>query len=434
MIVPIAYFVAAYAALLLAMITVAREPASIFVFLQPSVAGTVHLVTLGWITGTILGAVYVVGPLALRLRLEARRLDYVALAVYLIGASGLVAHFWIQEYSGMAWSAAMVWVAVVLVLGRVWEAMDHTPLEPGVKLHLSLSFLNFVIAGGMGFLLGLNRVTPILQGATTGVLFAHAHAAAIGWATMLAIGVGARVLPMILPARPTGGYPLAARAWLIEGGLIVLVPALIVHSQWTWLGAVLISAGLIWFVIDVSRMAMRRLPPNRQIRVPLVAPLHVGVILVCLLAAVGVGLRLAFSPPGTHVMPLALTYGVLGLLGFLGQLIAAVQARMMPLFAWYWIVQRAGAAPPQGTPYTLPAWRAEPASAALWTLGVLAMATGAFHQSPTVFSIGAALIGGAAAIGLTSLFVTVGVAFARRRADVRQAPVSRVPNAVERSL
>jgi hypothetical protein len=78
MTVPIAYFVSAYAALLLAMITVARDPASPFVFLQPSVAGTVHLVTLGWITGTILGAVYVVGPLALRLRLDIRRVDYVA--------------------------------------------------------------------------------------------------------------------------------------------------------------------------------------------------------------------------------------------------------------------------------------------------------------------------------------------------------------------
>jgi hypothetical protein len=415
MIVAIAYFVAAHVALLLAMITVVRDPASTFVFLQPSVAGTVHLVTLGWITGTILGAVYVVGPLALRLRLDVRRLDYVALGVYLIGASGLVAHFWIQEYSGMAGSAAMVWIAVVLVLGRVWDAMHEKPLEPGVKLHLSLAFLNFVIAGGMGFLLGLNRVTPILRGATTGVLFAHVHVAAIGWATMLAIGVGARVLPMILPALPARGNRLAARAWLVEAGLIVLVPSLIVHSQWTWLGAALISAGLLWFAIDVVRMAMRRLPPNREIRVPLVAPLHIGVCLMCLLATIGVGLTLASSRPGAHVMPLALTYGVLGLLGFLGQLIAAVQARMMPLFAWYWVAQRLGTAPPQASPYTLPAWRAEPVSAALWTLGVLALAIGAFQQWPRLFSIGAALIGGAATIGLTSLIVTIGVAFMRVR-------------------
>jgi hypothetical protein len=202
----------------------------------------------------------------------------------------------------MAGSAAMVWIAVVLVLGRVWDAMHEKPLEPGVKLHLSLAFLNFVIAGGMGFLLGLNR---------------------------------------------------------------------------------------------------------------LVAPLHIGVCLMCLLMTVGVGLILASSRPGTHVMPLALTYGVLGLLGFLGQLIAAVQARMMPLFAWYWVAQRLGASPPQASPYTLPAWRAEPVSAALWTLGVMALAIGAFQQWPRLFSIGAALIGGAATIGLTSLIVTIGVAFMR---------------------
>ena len=221
----------AHLALLLAMITAAREPATTMTFLHPAVAGTVLLVTLGWITGSILGALYVVGPLGLRLRIAVGRLDYIALVLYLLGASGLVTHFWIAEFSGMAGSAIAVWVAVVLVLGRFWNAMRVTSLEPGVRLFLTLACVNFAVAGGMGVLLGLNRVWPLLGGATVGVLYGHAHLAAIGWAMMLALGVGCRVLPMVIPARPPKGPRLVVTACLIEAGLVVLVPSLVTPQR-----------------------------------------------------------------------------------------------------------------------------------------------------------------------------------------------------------
>ena len=424
MTVPMAYFVAAHIALLLAMISAAREPATTMTFLHPAVAGTVHLVTLGWITGSILGAIYVVGPLGLRLRIAAGRLDYVALVLYLLGASGLVTHFWIAEFSGMAGSAITVWVAVVLVLGRFWNAMRVTPLDPGVRLFLTLACANFAVAGGMGVLLGLNRVWPLLGGATIGVLYAHAHLAAIGWATMLALGVGCRVLPMVIPARPPKGPRLVVTACLIESGLVVLVPSLVLHSDWMRLGAVLISAGLLSFVVEVVRMVRHRLPPNREIRVPFVAPLHVGFAMACLVGAIGIGLALSWGPPGPGLVPVALTYGILGLLGFLGQLIAAVQGRMSPLFAWYWVSLRRGPTPPLQTPYTLPAWRGEPASAALWIAGIVAMAAGAFHSSPRVFALGAVLIAAAVSVGLASLLVTTIVASVRDRRRFRSVEAS----------
>ena len=243
--------------------------------------------------------------------------------------------------------------------------MRKTSLDPGVRLFLTLACVNFAVAGGMGVLLGLNRVWPLLGGATIGVLYAHAHLAAIGWAMMLALGVGCRVLPMVIPARPTKGRRLVVTACLIEAGLVVLVPSLVLHSDWMRLGAVLISAGLVSFVVEVVRMVTRRLPPNREIRVPFVPASR--------RVRDGVSRRrdrarphARMGPLGPDVLPVAFTYGILGLLGFLGQLIAAVQGRMSPLFAWYWVSLRRGPTPPLQTPYALPAWRGEAASAALW--------------------------------------------------------------------
>ena len=424
MIVPLVYFVAAHVALIVAMMTVARDPAAVMVYLQPAVAGTVHLITLGWITGTILGAIYVVGPLALRLTIRIRWIDYVALFFYLLGASGLVAHFWIAEYSGMAGSAAMVWVAVVLVLGRLWDAIHEAPLDGPIRLHLALCCANFVAAGGMGLLLALNRMQPLFASATVGVTYAHAHLAAIGWATLLAIGVGYRVLPMVLPARPPKGPRLTTGAWLVEAGVIALVPALIVHSRWALLGALLIVGGLAHFGIEAVGMFRRRLPPNPQIRLPLIAPLHVGLALAHLAVAALLGIALAWLEPGPRTLRLAFTYGVIGLIGFLGQLIAAVQARLVPLIAWYWVAQRRGPAPPLQSPYTLPAWRAEPISAGLWIAGTFGLVAGAWQADPDAFSTGAALVATAGAVGLIGLLVTTLVAFLRETRTAT-SPMSR---------
>ena len=177
----------------------------------------------------------------------------------------------------------------------------------------------------------------------------------------------------------------------------------------------LISAGLVSFVVEVVRMVTHRLPPNREIRVPFVAPLHVGFAMACLVGAIALGLTLAWGPPGPDVLPVAFTYGILGLLGFLGQLIAAVQGRMSPLFAWYWVSLRRGPTPPLQTPYTLPAWRGEAASAALWIAGIVALVLGGFRSWPRVFASGAVLVAAAASVGLASLLVTTIVAFGRER-------------------
>jgi cbb3-type cytochrome oxidase subunit 1 len=100
--------------------------------------GVVHLVTLGWITLSILGAIYIVGPLALRMEMPARRLDYVAYASALIGLIGMVGHFWIQQYAGMAWSAATIAAGVVYMTGRIVARVRRANIQAGVKLHIIL--------------------------------------------------------------------------------------------------------------------------------------------------------------------------------------------------------------------------------------------------------------------------------------------------------
>ena len=80
----------------------------------------VHLITIGWIAMSILGMVYVVVPMMLGLRVSgARRADYAAYALAVIGLIGMVAHFWLAEFSGMAWSAATAAAGIAYVVVRL---------------------------------------------------------------------------------------------------------------------------------------------------------------------------------------------------------------------------------------------------------------------------------------------------------------------------
>jgi hypothetical protein len=62
---PTLYFGFAHACLALAFAVVAYDPRGVAGFFYHSrMLGVVHLVTLGWITTSMLGALYVVGPIA----------------------------------------------------------------------------------------------------------------------------------------------------------------------------------------------------------------------------------------------------------------------------------------------------------------------------------------------------------------------------------
>ena len=104
--VPLLYFGTAHVSLALAFLLPACWPQAVAGFFYHSwMVALVHLVTLGWITFSILGAIYIVGPLALRMELPAGRADS-SVRVRVVGLIGMVGHFWIEEYGGMAWSAA----------------------------------------------------------------------------------------------------------------------------------------------------------------------------------------------------------------------------------------------------------------------------------------------------------------------------------------
>src|SRR5262249_57070282 len=84
------------------------------------------------------------------------------------------------------------------------------------------------IAGLAGLLIAIDKVAHFLPGFVLSNVFAHAHLAALGWATMMVVGVGYRLLPMTFPSKMPTGKPIYASAILLETGVLGLFLTLLV--------------------------------------------------------------------------------------------------------------------------------------------------------------------------------------------------------------
>src|SRR5262245_65129847 len=83
------------------------------------------------------------------------------------------------------------------------------------------------------------------------------------------------------------------------------------------------------------------------------------------------------SPRTLHA---AAAYGVLGLLGFLAQMVVAMEARLLPLATWFWSYERSRyqVAPP--SPHSLRDRFLQTVVYLGWTIGVPSLAAGMYRE------------------------------------------------------
>jgi hypothetical protein len=417
---PLLYLGTAHAALTLAFTLAAIWPRAVAGFYYHAwLVGLVHLVTLGWITFSIVGAMFLVAPIALRTEMEPRRLDYVAYAGSLAGLTGMVGHFWIQQFEGMAWSAAAVAAAVAYMSARFASRVGRAPIEPAIKLHIVLACVNFWLAAAMGLLLAFDKFVHFLPGFVLANVFAHAHLAALGWATMMVVGVGYRLLPMVLPAKIPSGRSLYVSAVLLEIGVLGLFTSLVAQSGAAALFAAVVVGGLMTFGIQIARMRGQRVP--KPVGAPRIdfAIVHAASAGVWLGTAIVFGMILAVQPPSARMLAAAAAYGVLGLIGFLAQMVVAMEARLLPMAVWFWAYAAAGyrTAPP--SPHVMRDRHLQAVVAAGWAIGVPLLAAGMFRTSAAMVGGGAWAIAAAMAVATLDNVWVVARAF---RASGSRAP------------
>ena len=407
--IPLLFLGTAHVSLALAFLLAACWPGAVAGFFYHAwLVGLVHLITLGWISFSILGAIYIVGPLALRMDMPGRRGDYVAFAFALIGLIGMVGHFWIQEYPGMAWSAAMIACGILYMTVRIAANAVRSQIQTAVKLHIVLACVNFWLAASMGLLLAFDKLVHFLPGFVLANVFAHAHLAALGWATMMVVGIGYRMLPMTFPSKMPSGRSMYATAVLLETGVLGLFTTLMLQSRLAIVFGLTIVAGLMVFIGHVIWMRGKLVP--RPVGAPSIdfGLLHALGAATSLFAAIAIGIALLVQPASPRMLHAAAAYGVLGLVGFLAQIVVAMETRLIPMVTWFWAYAGSGyrVAPP--SPHVMRDRTLQAIGFAGWTVGVPALGGGMFLESSVLVGLGAwALFASVVIAALDNVFVVM---------------------------
>jgi hypothetical protein len=409
-VVPLIYFAIARAALLAALLGAAWDPSPIAAFFYHTrMLALVHLVTLGWLTCSILGSLYIVGPFALRIAMPARASDYLASALAAAAVAGTAAGFWWNRPAVVGWTGALLVPAVAIVGARTIAALRRSTVQRAVTVHVGLAFLNFLLAAAAGIAIAFDKTHHFLPGSLLSNVFAHAHLAAIGWVGLMSVGIGYRLFPMVLPSAMPRGRSLYASAVLLESGTLALAGGLAGRIPWlATAGALAVTAGFAAFIREVRRMLSSRKPPPAALPRPDYGAWQSLAAVAFLVLTIATGLYLVVAPMSEWSLRLGAAYGVMGLVGFFGQLVAGMEYRLLPYYAWYWAFANTDFQGPAPSPHAMPIPGIQRVSFFLWLAGVPLLAIGMLLVRPAAVAAGAwtlfaaVLLGGIDAIAIAS--------------------------------
>jgi hypothetical protein len=311
------------------------------VLLSPRLIAVTHAWTLGFVTTSIIGALSQLAPVALGAPLRSERASWAGLAALDVGTTALVAGGWLSRpaWLGVGWCAILLAFAIT-----TWNLLLPIARAPKMRHVARLVLVGFGCIGA-SLAISAARIGAALGWWTVdawALLVAHVHVAALGFATFVALGVGARMLPMFLQSRRVPAWPRRVAPWPIGAGLaLLLAGALVQRPLLGRAGGAVIAAGIACYLVGTWHEVRSRAkavldPAQRQL-----AQAHIALAIALVLGTAIIALP---SVPARVVA----AYGTAAIVGWLGLLTLGVYHKVLPFLAWmHRFGARAGA---RGTP------------------------------------------------------------------------------------
>lgn len=308
------------------LIWIARDLAA-GAFPQAAVIGVTHLFTLGWITMTIMGALYQFLPVALGEPIRSIPAAHMSFALYAPGVAAFVTGTAFGRDPLMLLGAALLGTGILIFAINLAATLRRASARDVTWWALAFADLFLVVALVLGLALAGDLHWGYLGAARPNALGTHLHIALFGWVLLVVVGVAHRLLPMFLLSHGAGERYARAAVGLLAAGAATLAvghhgPPLISR----WLPALLLGAGLVALLLQArafyGHRHRRELDPGMRS-----AALALGV-LAAALALAGVSLFIDSSPRASTAYVLALVLGI-------SLFVAALYYKIVPFLVWY---------------------------------------------------------------------------------------------------
>jgi hypothetical protein len=295
-------------------------------FLSPRVVGVTHLFTLGWITTSIMGALYQLLPVVLGQEIRWQGVARLTLWLHAPGVALFVLGLVTARPDFTIAGASAVSIGVVLFAVNVGATLRRA--RPRDPTWWALASAVFFLVGTMvlGGAMAANLAWPYMAAERLVALVTHLHIGLVGWALLAVVGVAQKLLPMFLLSLEAddGRVPVA----LLAVGTMALFA--LHHAPWSWarwLPASIMVGGMAAFFRQALRFYRRRkrrdLDPGLRLAAAALCLLTVATAMGGVLAVTG------FTQPTTVVTYVGAV--VLGVTLF----VAAIYYKIVPFLVWY---------------------------------------------------------------------------------------------------
>ncbi len=295
-------------------------------FVVPRVAGVVHLFTLGFITTSILGALYQFLPVAVGTPIRSRRVAHATFALLVAGLPTFVIGLAGDVPPLVPVGACAVAVALALFAGNMIATLARATTRTLTWWALVAASGFLVVTLAFGLALATNLTTGFLGVSRFAVLATHIHVAVAGWVVLVMVGVAHRLMPMFLVSHGATERPGWAAVGCLAGGCALL--ALPLGSGGVVPGATLIAGGVVAFLVQAISFYRHRRKPKLDpgLRLASAGLLGVAIALVMAPFALARGLE---SPRLLTAYVFTLVVGGISLF------VAGHYYKIVPFLVWY---------------------------------------------------------------------------------------------------
>lgn len=297
-------------------------------FWDRRVAAATHLFTLGWITTSIIGALYQIFPVVLGVPVRSVRAAHVSFALYVPGLALFVAGVAGGWRAPLLAGVGLLAAGLLVYLGNAAATLQRARDRSLTWWALAAAHVFLLITLVLGASLAGNLHWNWLGGHRILALGVHLHVALFGWVMLVVIGVGHQLLPMFLLShgeRETAGR---AAVWLVAGGAGSLA---VLHHNLTpalvWIIGGLLAGGVAAFFVQALVFFRHRLRPalDPGLRLAALGLLHLP-------AALPLGAL--FLARGAASPRIATAYVATLLLGAVSLFVAGHHYKILPFLVW----------------------------------------------------------------------------------------------------
>lgn len=291
------------------------------------VLGLVHVLTLGWITMTLFGALCQLSAVLWETSLAWPDAARGAWWAFVAGLAGFVGVLW--SGGDRYWIPAVLLVAAVSVYLAVFaRTMMSAPRLDWTARHLMLSVSCLAAVVTLGLLLAWDRQRGVLFHDPRGALIAHVHLALVGWVTLSIVGVSYRLVAMFALSHVESKTPGRLALGLGAAGLLGLaLDGLFLGRRLLPLWACLLAAAYAAYAWQMRRIFLGR---NRRID-PALAYTLLALAGGAVWAALGVALAFGVLRDDTNVLA---AYAYAALVGWATPFILGQVHKIMPFLVW----------------------------------------------------------------------------------------------------